>query len=450
MPPLNREERVPVAIFATVFLGEFAYRYAKKGVLLLRQPLLWPTILFFIPKINLIGFRNETAGIRLDDSILFVVAALLLIDCIARLDFTIDPFPLTGFAVVGIFCLSNLVNSGPLSARHASLLYSLRLAEYMIFFWVGKYLVRSGYDFDFMVKTLVGLNCAIIILQFAGVVGGFTAQGYESSVARPFGITANHPAEMGALFNLLFAAVVFGTKPTRFWFWSFLIGACILITESRSALLAHIVLTLIYAYRHSKSKIGFSLKAGVVAGLLVAVFAALPGDNERSANLFSRQNLEAFQVLYDNIPVDRQFADVSDGGAPEDSPEGVDVSWYMRGFKWAEVVKTMLAESWPVWILGFGPGAIGIGLDGGWLRLVIETGIAGTIAFLVLLRKIASLSAACSMAVLALGVNMVMIDAQIGYKIMAFLFFLVGVEVQRKVQQAPAPGSFADPKLRPA
>jgi hypothetical protein len=449
VPPLNREERVPLTIFAAVFFAEHAYRYARKGVLLLRQPVLWPTILFFIPKINLIGFRNETAGIRFDDSILLVVAALLLFEWIARLDFTIDPFPLTGFAVVGVFCLSNLINSGHLSASHASLLYSLRLAEYMIFFWTGKCLIRSGYDFDFVVKAIVSLNCVVVVLQFTRIVGGFTAQGYESIVGRPFGITANHPAEMGALFNLLFAAVVFGTKSTRFWLWSLLIGTCIFITESRSALLAHILLTLIYAYRHSKSKIGFSLKAGVVAGLLVAVFAALPGDNERSANLFSRQNLETFRVVYDNIPVDRQFADVSEGGAPEDSPEGVDVSWYIRGVKWAEVVKTMLAESWTVWILGVGPGAIGIALDGGWLRQIAETGIVGTIAFLVLLRKISSLSAACSMAVLALAVNMFMIDAQLGYKVMAFLFFLAGAELQRKFKQSPAK-SFDNSTLRPA
>lgn len=396
-------------------------------------------IFLFLPKINFIGFRSETAGIRVDDVILLLVAGTMLIDWFGRLDLTIEPLPAAAFMVIGVFCLSNLVNLG---IGHSSILYSLRLAEYMVFFWSGKYLVRQGYDLDLVVKTMVLLNFAIAILQYAGLVGGFATSGYESAVGRPFGISANHPAEMSAMLNLAFAALVFGDKTNKFWQWSLIVGLFVLLTGSRSALAAHCLLILVYIYRHSKNKINFVLRSGAVSALLVAIILAVPNDvTSRSADLVSWQNVQTFRDVYDRIPVDRQFADVSEGGDPEDSPEGVDISWYMRGYKWAEVVKTMFAQSWIIWILGVGPGGIGIALDGGWLRLVVETGIIGTLFFVALLRKISKLSAGCSMAVLALAVNMFMVDSQLAYKVMAFLFFLAGTQVQRNLMQRIQPRS---------
>ena len=67
--------------------------------------MLWPMILLFLPKINFIGFRGETAGIRFDDVILMLVAGSLLIDWIGRLDLTVEPLPMVGFVVVGVFCV---------------------------------------------------------------------------------------------------------------------------------------------------------------------------------------------------------------------------------------------------------------------------------------------------------------------------------------------------------
>jgi hypothetical protein len=448
MPPSTRCEPAQLAIFTIVSFAEFVYRYAKKGVAFLSHPVLWPTALLFIPKINLISFRNETAGIRFDDFIILAVFSLLLCGWIVNLDFKLDAVPAVGFVVVAVFCTSNLINAG-----HSNILYSLRLIEYLVFFWSGKYFTRCRLDFSLLVKLLVGVNCVFIFLQSVGLIGGFTAEGYEATFGRPFGISTNHPGEMGAFLNLVFAAFVFRNKTAAgFWYWCTLTGLCIFLTGSRSAILAHCLLTLVYLYERSRSKSGFVLRTAAVSGLLVAVFVVIPNPvTGRSADLFSRQNLETFKDLYDAIPVDRQFTGVSGGGgAPEDAPEGVDVSWYMRGFKWAQVVKTMFAESWTVWIFGLGPGTLGPALDGGWLRLITESGVTGTVAFLYLMRKISNLSTSCSMAVLALAVNMLMVDSQNAYKVMAFLFFLAGAQIGHKVKQASASGSFANSKLRPA
>jgi hypothetical protein len=447
MPPVPRYESTDLAIYTLVGFAEFVYRYVTKIGALLSRPVLWPAILLLLPKINLIPFRNETAGIRFDDFILLIVTTLLLCGWIAELDFHIDPVPAMGFAVVAVFCTSNFINAG-----HSNFLYSLRLIEYLIFFWAGKYFVRGHYDFTSFIELLLGINCGVIFLQYVGIMGGFTADGYESEIERPFGLSANHPAEMGALLNLAFAALVFRSKTaTRFWHWCVLTGFCIFLTGSRSALFAHCLLTLIYVYKHSRNRTLFAIRTAAIVGLLVGVFAVIPNSiGGRSSDLFSTQNFETFRDAYDAIPVDTHFTGFVNSGDPGEAPEGVDPSWYMRGFKWAQVVKTMLAEPWTVWIMGLGPGSLTPALDGGWLRLISETGVVGTIAFLLLLRKISSLSTACAMAVLALAVNMLMVDSHNAYKVMALLFFLAGTQAKGRLKQRNTGVAFADPELRPA
>ena len=424
-----QEEQIQAVIFAFVRIADFVYRSLEKTAPLFARISLWPVILFFTPKINLVSFRNETAGIRFDDLILLTVATLLVGSWIVDMEFSIEAIPSATLLAVGVFCLSNLINIG-----HSNVLYSLRLAEYLVFFWSGKALVQSRLSFISLVKVLIAVNCAFIVLQYGGIVGGFTADGYESALDRPFGLSTNHPAEMGALLNLLFAALVFAGKTApKFWYWCSIVALCIFFTGSRTALFAHCLLTLIYIYRNSKNRTSFVLKLAFVSGLLVSVVLVTPNPiKERSAALFSEQNFQTFRDLYDRIPVDKQFTGFAAGGAPEDAPEDVDASWYMRGFKWAQVIKIMLAGSWITWIFGVGPGALTPALDGGWLRVIGETGIVGALAFIVLLRKISNIALSCAMAVFALAVNMLMVDSHNAYKVMAFLFLLAGSQVQRQ------------------
>lgn len=411
---------VQVLIFLGIVVAEFLVGQVKRVAAILGRPMLWPVALFFLPKLNLISFKNETAGIRIDDFVLLFVAALLVNGWILKKGFAIDRVALIGLGVVATFCASNLLNAG-----HSSILYSLRLLEYLLFFWAGVALAKSGHDFTRLVKTLIGVNCALIFLQSAELIGGFSADGYEAVLGRPFGL-CNHPAEMGALLNLLFAALVFG-QPVKFWNWNLLVLACVFITGSRSALLTHCLLTLVYVYQHSENKMKFALRSATVTGLLLTVLTIIPNPtSQRSGDTFSSQNLEAFNSVYEKLPNDKVFTGFAEGGDVDEAPENVDASWYARGFKWAHVIKVLLNASWINWIFGIGPGAVGPSLDGGWLRLFAEAGIVGAFSFVLLLRHIARLSMACAMAVFALSVNMLMIDSHIAYKVMAFLFLMAG------------------------
>jgi hypothetical protein len=433
---LASQERTDAIAFGAVALTERAYLMGEQSFSFFSHISLWPVVLLFLPKINLLSFGGETAGIRLDDLVLFLVILVLLCGWVTDLRFKVEPVPATACVVIGIFCLSNLVN-----LDKSNVLYSLRFVEYLVFFWAGKSLVRFEFSLNSVVKLLVGINCLAILLQFAGVIGGFSAEGYTNATARPFGISTNHPAEMGALLNLAFAALVFAANKkvfARFWVWCVVIAVCILITESRSALAVHCVLTWLYTYQHTKNRTGFVLKSAFVSGVLIAGLVLLPNPvKERSSDLLSPQNVDAARQLYDSVPAEKQFTGF-EGSEAEDAPQDVDVSAYMRGFKWIYVTKIMFTAPWPVWVLGLGPGALGPALDGGWLRLITESGVVGTLAFLTLLRKITSLSRSCAMAVLALAVNMVTVDSQNAYKVMAFLFLLAGVWAQKTILERTA------------
>lgn len=209
---------------------------------------------------------------------------------------------------------------------------------------------------------------------------------------------------------------------------------CIFLTASRISLLAHCILMVIYVYRSSRRKGVLLLRSAVLAGLLISAVAFIPNPiRDRSGDVLSLENLSTFKNYYDTLPVETEFAKFSDAVDPDNVPETVDPSWWLRVIKWTEVVKLYLNSTWLTKTFGIGPGALGPALDGGWLRLLVECGLFGTFVFVVMLRKIATLSPACSMAVLALSVNMTLIDSHIAYKVMAFLFFLAGCTYQNNM-----------------
>lgn len=392
------------------------------------RPELLAIFLFFIPKLNLLSVgSSETAGIRIDDLLLAAVAAYLLARWLGWGSLVIDGLVWSCLLVVLVFSFSNLLNLG-----HSSFFYSVRMLEYLVFLWVGQAYASAG-NFQRTVKWLLAINCALILLQALHLLGAFTAEGYQAQVLRPSGL-ANHPAEMGAWLNLMFAAVVFGGK-SKVWRWSVVVLIAIFLTGSRISLLAHCVLIFLYVYRSSSSKSSILLRTAIVSGLLVAAIALIPNPvSKRSAETLSPDNLSAAKAFYNALPIQTQFTEYSNAIQPDNAPESVDPSWWMRLVKWTQVFKLYANSSYLVKFFGIGPGALGPALDGGWLRILAESGLAGLFVYVAMLRKIAKLSAACSMAVVALCVNMLMIDSHIAYKVMSFLFFMAGYTYSRNEQ----------------
>jgi hypothetical protein len=384
-------------------------------------------LLLFLPKLNLVELQaGGAAGLRIDDVLLLtcfmLFASVLLYYSSVRprgIELAFAGWMLALFA-------SNVLNV--MIYSRSSYLYSLRFIEYFLFFYFGYYFAQR-YELRTLAKALLWINGPVMLLQMFGVVGGFASAGYSSVTGRPIGLTGG-PWEIGVLINLCLAIFLFdGNVRKKAAVQAFLITtALLLLTASRTAMLAQLAIVIAF-YRHQGHNV-FSVlwKSGIAVAILAAVVWYIPNPlQERSKKLFDVENLRYLQQMYERTPDNPSLDEFYDFEAQDDS----DMSWVMRVSKWCVAAKLWMRDSTSP-IFGVGPGGIGIALDGGWLRIVIETGMLGLITLLVLARSIGSISPTLRIMLLAIAINMLMIDIYLSYKVIAFLFFTAGYFTFRK------------------
>jgi hypothetical protein len=385
-------------------------------------------LLLFIPKLNVIGLQvGGAAGLRIDDLLLlfcfFLFASILLYYSDVR-PRKIELF----FGIwVGAQLASNLVNV-TLYGR-SSYLYSLRFIEYFLFFYFGYYFAQRN-DLRKVAKAILWINGPIMVLQMFGIVGGFASAlpGYTANVGRPIGLTGG-PWEIGVLINFCLAILLFdGDVTKKAAIKVFLITtALVLLTASRMAMVTQLAIIIAF-YRHrGRNTLSFLWKSGVALTILAAVLWFVPNPlQKRSQKLFDIENLRYMQQMYERTPDNPSLDAFYDFENQDDS----DMSWVMRVSKWCVVIKLWMRDSTNP-IFGLGPGGIGVALDGGWLRVVIETGFLGLISLLALAPCIWRISQTLRIMLLSIAINMLMLDIYLAYKVMAFLFFTAGYFVFR-------------------
>lgn len=390
-------------------------------------------LVLLIPKINLINFAGESAGIRIDDLVLFFIFSVLFIgNLIKKNKFcTIEYY---FFAALIIFISSNLFNI--LFYDRSTIAYSFRILEYFIFFYIG-YFFQKKYCIANLVWFILISNAIIMLLQSMGFVGGFSSGGFiETTSDRVIGLTGG-PWEIGALINIFFAILVLDENDrlsklqiTVVFIFTF---SLILLTGARMPAIAHLALLMITLYFRAKNKKVFILSFLVFIKIFIAFFYFIPNSiADRSENLFSMKNIDEFIKVLNAVPVESNFQ-----GFPDiELVDATDLSWLMRVSKWTYAIKQWFGQS--SFLLGVGPGTWGVALDGGWLRVITETGILGTIAFLALFRTISRLNLKMFGIVISLFINMIMIDVNLAYKVMSFIFFSSGYFYSRKIEFNPA------------
>ena len=388
--------------------------------------------MLFMPKVNIVSIAGESAGIRIDDVLLFVIFALLLAGVLLARKPTINGIESIVFILVGYMVLSNLVNLHMFG--RSSLLYSLRYFEYFMFFYIGRYFFDARYSAARLLYALLFVNAILMVLQDLAIVGGFASAGFSQDVAgRPIGVTGG-PWEVGAIFNFFLAVFLFDRKePAGVTSRIFVIActsALVVMTGARMPALAHIFLLSYYVYLQAPNKTYFLGSAAFVGGLLLFAVLLIPNPlTERSENLFSMANIELFQEQYSKASVPEKFEGFSETYIAE---EDTDISWLIRAANWIIAIKTW-TKSPLAWFVGVGPGNWGPALDGGWLRVMSEWGLFGLSIFLVFLYRIAQISRATFAMVLALAINMLFIDIHIAYKAMSLFFFLSGYAYSKAV-----------------
>src|SRR3984893_10292218 len=129
--------------------------------------------MLFMPKVNIVLIAGESAGIRIDDVLLFVIFALLMAGVLLARKPTINGIESIVFILIGYMLLSNLVNLHMFG--RSSLLYSLRYLEYFLFFYVGQYFFEARYSAARLLYALLFANAILMVLQRFSIIGGFAS-----------------------------------------------------------------------------------------------------------------------------------------------------------------------------------------------------------------------------------------------------------------------------------
>lgn len=408
--------------------------------------------LLFLPKINLISIHSETAGVRIDDLILFMLGILIIWahflynHKLYQIEFWL--FAFTAFSFIS-FISNKILVQMDLLYMPAKIFYTIRLFEYFIFFYIGAFAAQF-FQTQRIVQAFFLWNLCIMILQKIGLTGGLSVEGYQTDVSSRVQGIASFPSEMGLLLNLIFCYLIYDTTASsllnfvsppfkkilkKFYLYGMfcLFGAFVIFTGNRISILALLVCFLFKLkqelnWRSMSSFVTIFMISMLLLGGVVWLMFQTASVYDRSTALFSFKNLELVQIVWNKIdltqdPIENEVI----------SSDHFDVSWWLRAHKWVYVLKAYCTN--PLcYLQGVGPGFAWSALDGGFLRILVEYGIIGFYFFYKFLACLYRINPQIKWMVIAFYINMIFFDAYLAYKTMSFLLFTAGYAFQRQQQ----------------
>jgi len=423
--------------------------FDKKTMFLLT----WLTLpLLFLPKINILSFGRETAGIRIDDLILLIFAVVCfwgnltvrksfsdIEKCVAYI---------TGLALVS-FIINRVLNVADILNVQSSLFYALRLLEYFSFFYIGKMAVRF-YSTNTIILLFFLWNALLMVLQKIQLIGIFTSDGYQPITSdRILGI-ASFGSEIGLLLNMLFCYFIYmsraknaenlaemearGARQVNAPYLLLLLFVLLVVFSGARTAIATLLITFfaclrdIIDWRKPKTLILPTCTILVGVALTVIALYSFSGIVTRSKGLLSFKNIELISTVWDNI-----ILDYDPIGRESVSLGAHDASWWMRIHKWCYALKLYVQHP-ECWILGIGPGFAMAALDGGFLRIFTELGIVGSFFYAKFFYSIASLSRQLAWMTIVFMLNMIFFDAHLAYKPMTLLLLIAGATMQSQAK----------------
>lgn len=403
--------------------------------------------LLFLPKINLLALDpGETAGLRIDDLVLFLFGSFLMWSHVLshqRL-YKIEGWVLliTAFSLFSLLTNRLFVSLG-LLPMDAKIFYVVRPMEYFLFFYIGAIASRHMNGIV-IIRAFFLLNLILMALQKLNLAGGILATGYHADVSVRVQGIASFPSEMGLLLNLLFCYMIYDDSgPSKFanlfrsppikhllrkaypYAMFCLFGTFVIFTGNRISIFALIIC---FLFRLIKE---FNLRSAVSWGMVTVliplvlagtayIIVQTAGVYERSIDLFSWRNFELIEIVWDKIDITKAPA-----GTGIISSEHYDMSWWIRIQKWLFAVKCYVMNP-ECYLQGLGPGFCGAALDGGILRIVVEYGVIGSILFWQFFAALYRLNMQAKWMVIAFAINMIFFDAYLAYKTMSLLLFTCG------------------------
>jgi len=356
--------------------------------------------LLFLPKLNIIGFGRETAGIRIDDIFLFTFSLVCLWgNFLLRREFSSIEKSVIAITLLSLFsyAINRLFFYGSILEVHGSPFYCLRLFEYFMFFYIGALAVRF-ISIQKIVRWFFLWNLFLMVLQKAQIIGIFSVEGYIPKTSdRILGI-ASFGSEIGLLLNLLFCFLIYRhrEKPWKIQcfpreienffkatanYWLLLLFTVLVVLSGARMAIAALLVSFIFSLPHfvKRSKPLTMLLPVVFLSLASLVLVSVLYNSSniimRSKGLFSFSNIELIGTVWDNIVLDY------DPIGRESVSQGTnDASWWMRIHKWCYALKLYYLHP-ESWLQGIGPGFAMAALDGGFLRILTEVGIIGSFLY---------------------------------------------------------------------
>lgn len=403
--------------------------------------------LLFLPKINLIKFGGESAGIRIDDLIL-VCFALILFWAHFGLEKPLRRIEWWMIGIIAASFFSYILNRIFVSLNwlhvDAKLFYCVRLFEYFLFFYIG-IMASQFFRISTVVRAFFIWNMAIMILQKVGLMGMWSVDGFSNDATYRVTGIASFPSEMGALLNIIFCFLIYdqSQRPKiirmfppivrkfidmTFLYWVFLLFAVLVIYTGSRVAVAALVLSLLFKLKEELSfrspiTLFFSIVFIVVGAfmmfyLIMSTYSIL----HRSMGLISLANFELAAEVWEHIDLSHDPI----GNESVAAIEGAyDMSWWMRIHKWCYALKIYYLHP-ECYLQGVGPGFAMGGLDGGFLRILTENGLIGCFLYWMFFREISKMSKQLKWMMVAFCVNMVFFDVYLAYKPMTLLFLVTG------------------------
>lgn len=347
------------------------------------DPLLLVTSVWCLFSFKIFVVKFGEAGLRPDDLLLLLSMAGLMLT--RRLRRTPISLPIRLYLVyAGIQLLSTCWNAftGRVNFIY-SLVFVIRILEYLCFYFIGYSLVRTGYQFMRIVTWYFWTLCAVVPLQMLGILpvpGAFARE-------RASGNT-NGPYELAIVAGFFLCYLAYRK---RSMFKGFLSLVMIVLTASRITLVAAIVSLLHVGFTRAKSK-AKTLAIVIPVAVILASIYALAMSGVLSIDAFNRiQNSKSYGIadiraMYTATDPVSNATEYFNG--PFEDLNGIDVndfngdaSGLIRFTRWIVLVKSSMAH-WDSIILGMGPSFGSAAVDGYFTRCFVETGISGLIVFL--------------------------------------------------------------------
>ena len=383
----------------------------------------------FLPKINILKVAGS--GIRLEDVIMLLYALWLvgyfsIRGLICRERLVTNLFFLSFLiALVGVLIVVFRFNGQNLHG----ILFAVRPLEYSLYVFAGYFSAKRVCVIK-IIYWYVWLNAIVVFLQKTNLIGGFARGNYDATVSgRPFGLTSG-PWEVALIFSFGIVFLISLRIRKRSQFFSTL-TICILIaslmfTQSRIGVASVVIVTLIVTV--SLCRVRVSSLFFIFFLILISFFTMTYGF-ERMETLYSMQNLDFIVSAFDNVNIDNyrmNSREVSNYG--EYVVDQVDLSLAERILKWVYVIKSVFLSPLAL-AVGYGPGAFGVAVDGAYIRVIGELGVLGIVLYLLLFRKIISLSIEVRIYVLLVLINGLFIDVFYASRIMSIMYLLSGAAI---------------------